>query len=109
VDKIIRAACGTDCKKCPAFIARITNDDNLRSKTALEWNKVYNANFTADDINCVGCVENGIHSGYCSACPIRACVISKNIPYCCSCEEFKSCATRKSFEEQGGIKMESFF
>ena len=105
----IKAACGLDCANCPAYIARETNDDSLRAKTAEEWNVRYNANFTAKEINCVGCMVEGIHSGYCFACPIRECVQNKKLPYCFACTDFKDCQKRKVFEEQAGLKMEDFF
>jgi len=105
----LRAACGINCENCPAYIARINNDCALREKTAHEWNKTYGANFTAEQINCVGCLVDGEHSGYCFACPIRACVIKRKLPHCYACSDFKTCATRIEFETHGGIKIESFF
>ncbi|HCU05286.1 MAG: hypothetical protein A2X77_05270 [Gammaproteobacteria bacterium GWE2_42_36] len=105
----LRSACGTDCKQCPAYKAKETNDHSLREKTAQEWNITYSASFTSEDINCDGCLSEGVHSGYCFACPIRACVLNKKIPYCYACEDFKECQIRKDFEAQGGIHMASFF
>lgn len=105
----LRAACGTDCKKCPAYIAKRTNDEKLRVKTAMEWNKQFGANFTPAEISCDGCLALGEHSGYCFACPIRACVNEKKLPYCYACQEFATCQKRQEFEKHGGIKMASFF
>jgi len=53
--------CGLDCHDCPAYIVTITNDDELRKKTAKEWNKRYKTlgrlPITKDDINCSGCLS----------------------------------------------------
>lgn len=105
----LRAACGLDCKQCPAYIARETNDDELRAKTAVEWSVTFGANFLPEQINCVGCMGDGVHGGYCFACPVRACVISKAIPHCNACADFISCRIRKDFEEHSGLKMEALF
>ncbi|HQJ56387.1 MAG TPA: DUF3795 domain-containing protein [Caldisericia bacterium] len=33
------AYCGFDCTKCPAYIAKKENDDELRIRTAKEWSQ----------------------------------------------------------------------
>lgn len=103
------AACGLDCSQCGAYIAKRTNDNALREKTAIEWNAMFNANFTADQINCDGCLAEGIHSGYCGACPIRACVIDKKLAHCYACNDHANCQKRQDFEKHSGLKIADLF
>ena len=49
------AYCGLDCKECPAYQATQDNDQTIREKVAVDWSKEFNADITADDINCDGC------------------------------------------------------
>ena len=46
------AYCGTDCSKCDAYIATITNDSELKTKTAKDWSKLNNATILPNHINC---------------------------------------------------------
>lgn len=105
----LRAACGLDCKQCGAYIARKTNDDALRAKTAKEWSATYGVNFSPKQINCVGCLVDGEHSGYCFACPIRACVIDKKLPHCYSCSDFTTCQKRQDFEQHAKLDIKKLF
>ena len=102
----MESVCKLDCAECPAYLAKINDDDELRKKTAKEWNKRYErfgASFTPESINCVGCYNSdGVHSGYCSACQIRKCAIEKNVKTCSACTESANCGTRKEFEKIAG-------
>lgn len=98
--------CGLDCTKCPAYIALETNDEVLRSKTAVEWTQKYNHPFTKDMINCTGCTsKEEPHCGYCGMCSVRSCAQKIGIERCCRCKDFATCATVKNFEEQSGLKL----
>ena len=46
--------CGIDCSKCNAYIATITNDNELKEKTARLWSKLNNAKILPENINCNG-------------------------------------------------------
>ena len=39
------AYCGIDCSKCDAYIATITNDSELKTKTAKDWSKLTTQQF----------------------------------------------------------------
>jgi len=96
--------CGLKCFECPAHLAMKRDDQGLRERTAAEWNVAYaafGANFAPADINCVGCGEEGVHSGYCCACPVRTCALAKGLANCHVCPEFAGCDTRKGFEANG--------
>lgn len=105
----ICAACGLDCSKCGAYIAKKTNDNALREKTAIEWNMIYQADFKPEQINCDGCLVEGEHSGYCHACPIRACVSEKKLAHCYACNDHGKCQKREDFENHSGLKIADLF
>jgi len=54
MEKLI-SCCGLDCATCDARIATLNNDNELRSKTAEEWSAMFNAQISAEMINCMGC------------------------------------------------------
>jgi hypothetical protein len=96
-------ACGLDCGKCPAYISWKNNDDTLREETAKEWSIKYQHTFTKEMINCVGCMKQGCHGGYCSMCPLRACSLQKKLSGCKDCQEIIACQMVKDFEKQTGL------
>ena len=91
MEKLI-AFCGIDCAQCGAYIASMTNDDELRKKTAEEWKVAHNFDFTPEMINCHGChATDGVQIGHCSMCEIRKCALAKSVQTCeigrASCRE----------------------
>lgn len=81
--------CGIDCEQCPAYIASMTNNNELRKKTAEEWKIAHNFAFTPEMINCHGChATDGVQVGYCSMCEIRKCAVSKEAENCGVCTEY---------------------
>lgn len=96
MEKLI-AYCGLDCAKCGAYVAMKTNDKALREKTAAEWTKIHNHNFTPEMINCVSCKGNGIQICHCSQCEIRKCASQKGVINCGACNEFKTCKKINDF------------
>ena len=98
--------CGLGCTKCPAYVALKNNDDALRIKTAVEWTKKYNHQFSKEMINCSGCTsKEEPHCGYCGICPVRTCASKKNIARCRDCKDFDTCNTVINFEKQSGLKL----
>ena len=96
MEKMI-AYCGINCAECGAYLAHKNNDQALREKTADEWKKMHNFNFTPDMINCTSCKGNGVQVGHCSECEIRKCASEKGIENCGACAEFKTCKTINDF------------
>lgn len=87
--KNLIAYCGIDCAKCPAYIAFINDDDNLREKTAKQWSEMFKHDFNKEDINCEGCTKGKIHVYFCgNMCNIRKCAMSKNIENCAFCNDY---------------------
>lgn len=82
------ACCGLDCAGCPAFIARRDNNDELREKTAREWSEQFKIEISPGNIDCAGCLSEGVHGPYCSACEIRACAMEKALENCAYCPDY---------------------
>jgi hypothetical protein len=87
MEKLI-AACGIDCSECEARKATLANDNELRAEVAEKWGKQYDANLTAEHINCNGCMEAGVHFSHCNECDYRACVRSKGLTSCADCSDY---------------------
>ena len=96
MEKMI-AYCGLNCAECDAYIATKNNDQALREKTAAEWKKAHNFNFTPDMINCSSCKGTGVHVGHCSECEMRKCASGKGVENCGKCADFKTCKTINDF------------
>ncbi|MFX1285697.1 MAG: DUF3795 domain-containing protein [Promethearchaeota archaeon] len=81
------AYCGLNCEQCPAFIAKQTDDQALREKTAKEWS---GGGFvvTADQINCDGCHARENTFVYCTQCAVRNCGIEKGLTTCADCSDY---------------------
>lgn len=91
MDKLI-GYCGLDCRKCDAYIATQTNNEQLRQKTAELWAKLNNAPITAEMINCDGCRAGERKTVFCeSMCEIKKCAESKKLEICADCENKMSC------------------
>jgi len=88
MDKII-AYCGLNCSECPAYIAKRTNDEELRKKTAVEWSKAFNSEIRPEDVNCDACTTtDGVTIQYCSVCEIRKCAREKSVENCGFCDDY---------------------
>ena len=99
------AYCGIDCAKCPVFIATANDDNELRQKTAQEWNGIYRdymetlgmQELKLQDMNCRGCkTEEGRFLG-CMSCPIRKCCRDKELTTCAACTDFETCDMLQGF------------
>lgn len=85
----IISACGLICTECPAYIATLNDDDELRTKTANEWSKMYGATISPDDVNCVGCLEEtGRHIGHWDECEIHKCTKERELLNCAYCDDY---------------------
>jgi hypothetical protein len=82
------AYCGLVCSNCPTFQATLNDDDEARAKTAAYYSIKYGFSLKPEDINCDGCLSTtGRLIGYCHACNIRKCCISKGLPSCSVCSK----------------------
>jgi len=88
MDKTFIGACGLNCESCGARLAYINNDNEMRIKTAKEWSEMFNADIKPENVNCNGCMSEGIKFGHCTQCQIRSCVIDHKIANCAECSDF---------------------
>lgn len=81
------AFCGLNCSECSAFIARQTDDQALREKTAKEWTS---GEFvvTPEQINCTGCHSDEDCFFHCSQCAVRSCSSDKGFNTCAECSDY---------------------
>jgi hypothetical protein len=86
--KYVMGYCGVECSKCPAYIAMLNNDDELRRRYAAEQSEFYSMEILSERINCVGCLEEGEHLGYCSMCEIRRCCRERGLETCAECDDY---------------------
>lgn len=82
------AYCGLDCSKCSAFLAKLTDDDLLRRKTAKEWS-AHGFTSSPSDINCDGCkTKGGYHFKHCAECTVRECGERHGVKNCAHCADY---------------------
>jgi hypothetical protein len=84
------AYCGEDCSICPAYIATIRDDDQLRNKVIEDWSHI--GDFSKVKIDCVGCKSNGPIFEPCSGCKIKKCCEDKKLDDCSFCPELDTCS-----------------
>jgi len=98
MDELLIAFCGTNCKECPVFIATANDDNELRRKTAEEWEKLYSEyigkkELSIEDMNCHSCKSaDDLQFIGCKNCPIRKCCQGNDLVTCADCEEYETCA-----------------
>ena len=95
------AYCGLNCNECPAFIARRTDDDELRENTAKKWNGP-SFPVSKEDINCDGCkTADGVYFRFCSMCSVRTCASNRGVETCAHCADY-GCNTLQEWLSQAG-------
>jgi hypothetical protein len=90
--KELLSKCGFRCDLCPAYHENIqSNDDKV--KLSDDWRRLFGFNLTPDEVECVGCHNEGKHAD--PGCPVRPCVMEKGIANCAYCNSF-GCDSLKS-------------
>jgi len=100
IKKELLAPCGLYCDVCAILIAH--RDNNLKFKKRLVT--VYPFTSSPDEIQCTGCLSEGVIFGYCKSCPIKSCAKKKNIEGCYQCDEWP-CKLIKNFPIPVGKKV----
>ena len=95
MDRIV-AACGLVCSGCFAYKATMKDDNALRAKTAEFWSTIYGADIKPKDINCAGCLTDGVKFNHCNVCEIRKCCLEKGYENCAHCPDY-SCDILEGF------------
>ncbi len=101
INKALLAPCGLYCGVCAIYIAH--RDNNLKFKDRLV--NVYKPfSESIDDIQCTGCLSDGIIFGYCKSCPIKSCVKEKDLDGCYQCSDWP-CTLIQNFPIPVGKKV----
>ncbi|KAF5434901.1 Protein of unknown function (DUF3795) [Candidatus Methanophagaceae archaeon] len=80
--------CGINCFSCPAYIAKKTDNNDLRIKTAKNWSSI-GIEITPEQVNCDGCKSSdGIILMLCNECKVRNCAMTKTIMTCAECPDY---------------------
>lgn len=100
--------CGLDCEKCDARIATITDDNDLREKTAELWTKLNGVLITPEMINCTGCRVEGAKTPFCDKlCSIHNCVREKGLDTCADCKKMNGCSILDSIAKNSPFVLEN--
>jgi hypothetical protein len=98
MDRIV-AICGLTCHGCPAYLATINDDDEMRRKTADQWAKEHNVDVKPEDINCLSCLsEKEPIFQHCTVCEIRKCGMDREVLNCAHCDEYACEKLTKFFD-----------
>ncbi len=93
------APCGIDCALCDTYLATVADDDSLRQAVAEKWSLLFSYPFKKEDINCVGCTDEGPHGIYCGTlCEIRPCATKRGMSDCKACPDYCCDMLRKNQE-----------
>ena len=95
--------CGLDCLACPAYLATQRCDKKALERIAIEWSNG-EIKLSPENIDCVGCTEDGQHFSWCDICPIRKCVMGKKVRNCAYCVHYPCEELDKSFERSPEAK-----
>jgi hypothetical protein len=91
----LAAACGTYCGACPAYIAKHSEDEQIRTKRqetsssepAKALKGIPPSNWM-DGLLCDGCLSGGKLAAHCQRCKIRLCALKKQkMSRCFDCDE----------------------
>lgn len=82
-----QAYCGLDCSRCPAHLAYVNDDDELRRDTVEKWNSPQYP-VTIHTIDCAGCKSDGPHFSFCKDCGVHVCASKRGVETCAHCADY---------------------
>ncbi len=87
MEKMI-SRCGLACTECEAYLATKNDDEAKRVEVAAAWSLRYGADIKPADINCTGCLSDGVVFSHCTVCGIRKCASGKGVANCAHCDDY---------------------
>ena len=84
IQKELLAPCGLYCGVCAVYIAHKENNTKFKQRIV----SVYPFTESIGDIQCTGCLSDGVVFEYCKSCSIKTCTKKKKIEGCHQCDEF---------------------
>ena len=105
----LAAACGTYCGACPAYIAKHSEDEQIKMKLQRRFSSGLTKALKGipdpswmDGLLCDGCLSGGTLAAHCKTCQIRLCAANKqNDSRCSDCQELP-CYRVTSLINMGG-------
>ena len=85
--------CSLECAgQCPIFKATVTDDQAVKQAVADIWTKEMGQPFTADDVFCAGCKQEGVPQNRAvHKCTVRQCAQDKGVGSCTRCAGLAAC------------------
>ena len=81
----ILTLCGYRCDLCRFYTKNIKSEED-RQRVSLEFNRIFGWNIKPEDVECVGCKNEGKQAD--PNCPVRPCALEKGLENCAHCPEF---------------------
>jgi hypothetical protein len=81
----IQTLCGYRCDLCQFYIKNIESQKD-KERVSQEFNRIFGYNVQPEDVECVGCKNEGKHAD--PDCPVRPCALEKGVENCAHCSEF---------------------
>ena len=96
------AVCGTYCGACFAYIAKNSQDEQIKSKLQKEFSSGP-MKLNMESFGCDGCLSDGKIAAHCQSCAMRKCAASKqNVTRCSDCTDFP-CSLITNFNNDGRL------
>jgi hypothetical protein len=95
----ILTKCGYRCDLCPSYNENIKSEEDKKAVSD-GWQKCFGFKIPPEEIGCAGCLNKGKLAD--SGCPVRPCVIEKDLDNCAYCNEYccEKLATRLNFVDE---------
>lgn len=87
MDSVVLSKCGYRCDLCLAYGPNIEKEDR-RQELSDGWFSIFGFRIEPESIWCDGCVSSESPELIDKNCPVRPCVIGKNLENCAFCPEF---------------------
>lgn len=84
---VVLSKCGYRCDLCLAYGPNIEKEDRRRELSD-GWFSIYGFRIEPEDIWCDGCVSSQSPKLIDNNCPVRPCVIERNLDNCAHCPDF---------------------
>jgi hypothetical protein len=81
----ILTLCGYRCDLCQFYTKNIESEKD-KERVSREFNRIFGYNIKPEDVECVGCKNEGKHTD--TSCPVRPCALEKGVENCAHCSEF---------------------
>ncbi len=79
--------CGMRCDLCLAYRPNVTTHPENRHLLSDGWHQYFGFRIPPEEILCEGCRQTQ-HQTLDQDCPVRPCVIDRNLEHCAECEDY---------------------